>query len=232
MFHKYGQEFFVLVDDLSGQFDLIDDLLDIPRSEIGHFDIFDLIPTLFDHIQFRRIGRQAFKLKPVRVIAFVFCLESFVALQVIPDDNDFATKMFVQFVKDVRHFGTFRTAGKGRREELHPTTNGRDGNNADGRKASPLFRFNNNVRAADRRPALQEEWYERKTAFVQENYVPTVVRSFFLMMGHWHCRQRSTASAEYFTDRLTGFLGEYPSARRMRHVWALEYETWNFSRIN
>jgi hypothetical protein len=232
MFHKRGQEFFVLVDDLSGQFDLIDDLLNIPRSEIRHFDIFDLVPARLDHIQFRRVGWQAFKLKPIRVVAFVFCLESFVALQVVPDDDDFATEMFVQFVKDIRHFGTFRTAGKCRREKLHPTTNWRDGNNADGRKASPFFRFEQDVRAADRRPALQEKWYERKTALVQENYVPTVVRGFFLMTGHWHFRQRRTASAEYFADRLTGFLGEYPRARRMRHVWALEYETWNFSRIN
>jgi hypothetical protein len=65
------QEGFVPVNRLSRQVDLGDDLFDIFRREISHLDIFGLIPALLDDIQFRRVGWQSFKHKPIGVLTFV-----------------------------------------------------------------------------------------------------------------------------------------------------------------
>lgn len=84
------------------------------------------------------------------IAAEIFCFETFVPLKVVPDNDDLAFEMFVQLIKHIRHLGGLGAAGKCCREESHVVTNRRDRNDADGRKMSPFFRLDKNVRRADR----------------------------------------------------------------------------------
>ena len=53
MFEERRKEIFVFVDCLRCKFDLLNDLVLIFRGEVGHANIFCLVPTLFDDIEFR-----------------------------------------------------------------------------------------------------------------------------------------------------------------------------------
>ena len=180
VFKKVWEAPFIFVDFLRCEFDLCDDLFLIFWSEVCHFNIFDLIPTLLDDVEFGRVGRQSLAVKPVGMLAFVFRLQTKVTFPVVPEDNDRAWQMFVQCVEYVRHLGGLRTAGKRRREQFPIVTDRRDRHESDGRKMCPFFGFANDVRHADRRPASQKKRYERIPGFIDKYDVPAVVTRLFL----------------------------------------------------
>ena len=157
MFQEVRQESFAFVDFLRCVLDLRDDLFGIFRSEVCHFNIFDLIPALLDDVQLRRVGRQSLEVEPGRMFTLVLRLQTFVTLKVVPDNNDGASKMFVQFIEHIRHLGGLRTAAKGRGEQLHVVTDRRERNESDGRKMCPFFRLDDDVGHFDRRPTSQEK---------------------------------------------------------------------------
>ena len=150
VFEEVRQESFVFVDVLRCEFDLVDDLLGIFQGEVGEFDVFDLVPASLDDVEFGRVRRQPLEAKPIRMFAFIFRLQTLVTLQVVPDNDDLALEMFVQFVEHVRHLGGLRAAGKYCRKELHFVADRRDRNQSDGRKMCSFFRLHDNVRHADR----------------------------------------------------------------------------------
>lgn len=180
MFEERRKEVFVFIDGLGGQFDLLNDLLLIFRREVGHANIFCLVPALFDDVEFRRIGRQAFEMKPVWMLSQIFCFETFVTLKIVPDDDDFVFEIFVQLVEDVRHLGGLRTAGKRCRKESHVVTNRRDRNESDRRKMSPFFRLDDDGRLAERRPTSHKKGRQRKAGFVEKYDIPAVFTRLFL----------------------------------------------------
>ena len=90
MFQEVWQEFFIFVDCLGCELDLSDDLVLIFGGEVFHLDVFDLVPTLFDDVEFRRVGRQPLEMKLRRMFAFVLRLQTFVTLKIIPDNDDLA----------------------------------------------------------------------------------------------------------------------------------------------
>ena len=91
------------------------------------------------------------------MFAFIFRLQAFVTLKVVPDDDDLAFEMFVQFVEHVRHLGGLRAAAKRGCEELHLMADWRDRDEADGREMRPFFRLDDDVGPVDRRPTSQEK---------------------------------------------------------------------------
>jgi hypothetical protein len=169
-----------LIDGVVCDVDLCEELLCVCRNEVGKFDVFDLVPTLFDNIQLRRIGRKSLEVKPIGMMRFVKRLQAFVALQIIPNQNDFALKIFVQLFEKTREFRNFRTSRKGRIEKLHDMTCRRDRHEADGSEMSPFFRLDKNVRHVDRRPTLPTMRLERMTGFIEKDDGPAVFTRFFL----------------------------------------------------
>jgi len=157
------------------------------RCEVCHLDVFDLIPALLDDVQLRRVGRQSFEVEPRWMFALIPGVKPFVTLQVVPDDNDFAPKMFndramkmfVQFVEHIRHLGGLRAAGKCCRKEFHRVTDRRKRNESDGREMVPFFRLDDDVGYADGRPTSQEKRHQREAGFIDKYDVPDVVTRFF-----------------------------------------------------
>lgn len=65
-------------------------MFDIIRNEVRHVHILHHLPTLFDRVQFRRVRRQLFKNKPIRMNRLeVFSCRK-MRRQRIPNDHDLA----------------------------------------------------------------------------------------------------------------------------------------------
>ena len=98
MFQEVLQKRFVFVDFFRRPLDLIDNLLAIFGDKIRHLNVFDLIPTLFDHVQLRRVRRQPLEVKPLRMLPHVLGLKTLVTLKIVPNDNNLVTKILMQCV--------------------------------------------------------------------------------------------------------------------------------------
>ena len=114
------------------------------------------------------------------MFAFVFRLQTDVAFQIVPDEDDRATKILVQFVEHVRHLGGLRAAWQRCGKEFHVVADRRDRHESDGRKMGTFVRLDDDVRQADGRPASQEKRHKRKPGFIDKYDMPAVVTRFFL----------------------------------------------------
>jgi hypothetical protein len=62
-----GEQFRIVIDDLSGFKSLLDNVFNTERHEVRHLHILHVLPTLLHRIQLRRIRWQIFKHKPIRM---------------------------------------------------------------------------------------------------------------------------------------------------------------------
>jgi hypothetical protein len=92
-----SQEFFVGINVFNGVESGFHELPGIRRSEFGEFHVFEMISAGLDRIEFRRIGRQAFDVKPFRMLTQKFVFESDVSGKAVPNENDRATEVSVKF---------------------------------------------------------------------------------------------------------------------------------------
>lgn len=95
MLEKRGEKIFVLVNPLRRSLDLRDDLLRVFCREIRHRHVFDVIPARLDDVELRRVNRQSLEMKPLRMLPPITIWQADVTLKIVPDDDEFARKIFV-----------------------------------------------------------------------------------------------------------------------------------------
>ena len=91
-----GEEFWVVVDVLSGLLHSCMKFGVVFRNEVNKYNILHVLPTLFDGVQLRRVGRKVFKDKPIGMFTFEEILRGDVGREPIPNDDRLFVNMTMQ----------------------------------------------------------------------------------------------------------------------------------------
>lgn len=184
-------------------------------EEIGDLVFLEVSPEVFDRIEFRGVGGQAFE-PEASAAAGEGLLDRFAAVDrgAIPDDQQLARDMTEQRLEELGGLGAADTAfvdAEVEPEERQP---------GDDRQLVPAERLVQQRGLPTRRPSPDPMRSGAQPAFVDEDDGPTFPPGFFLMRGHATRFQWAICSSLRSMARRLGRWQLKPSRRNTFETWA------------
>jgi len=153
MFEEGGEQCFRMVDRVDGGTGGQGQIPSIGREEIGKFNVFDPLPTLFDRVEFRAVRRKILEVEPVWMFIGKRFGYRIMQRQVVPEQNDFAAIEKMQLPKQVVIVVPGHAAGQERVAKVDVAAMRRDRDEADAGRSLTTGCFKQDRRFTERRPS-------------------------------------------------------------------------------
>ena len=195
------------MQDGQGVGSFLTQVFQVASGEVGLRSVLAVTPTLLDGIQFRTIWRQELEAKPRRMFDGEILGRFEMHGETVPDEYNPVAKTVVQVAQKRNQQRGIDISAVQLEGEIHPVANGRNRKCADSRDSITSRRFDQDRRAARRRPGATTHRLEHEARFIQEYYMLAPASRPFFIRGHSTARQCSRASRSCCRARRSGFCG-------------------------
>ena len=185
------------------------ELEDIVGCEVWEFAILQVVPQVFDRIQFRGIRRKSFQSQPRVIMLYLTDGIALVHRTAVPDDGHRTTQMAKKIAKEVsRPFGIDKLLRVAPPIQPEATTARRDRQCGGDRNPVVMrtFDFQDGSFPARRQRASHQRRHQ-EAAFVDQDDMGTPTPRTFFICGHFSRSHRRTSRSFRLYDRTMGFCG-------------------------